>query len=145
MENVKRIPYGISNFTQVRNENLYYSDKTMFLEKMENAGHFLFIARPRRFGKSIFVSMMRAYYDINEKDNFDKYFSGLYVHEHPTKEMGQYQVLYLDFSQVGGNSKTAQANFEVYGCNQLERFAIAYSKYYDKNFVKEIKERITVC
>lgn len=143
MENVKLIPYGISNFLQVRKENKYYSDKTYFLEKMELAGNFLFIVRPRRFGKSIFVSMMRAYYDINEKHNFEKNFSGLYVYEHPTKEMGQYQVLFLDFSQVGGDSKTAQANFETYGCNQLDRFAIAYSRYYDKYFVNEVKEITT--
>lgn len=143
MENVKLIPYGISNFLQVRKENKYYSDKTMFLKKMELAGNFLFIVRPRRFGKSIFVSMMRAYYDINEKDNFDKIFDGLYVHEHPTKERGQYQVLYLDFSQVGGDSKTAEDNFEAYGCNQLDRFAITYSRFYSDSFVNEVSERKT--
>lgn len=61
MEDVKLIPYGVSDFKQVRKENLYYSDKTMFLERMERAGHFLFLTRPRRFGKSIYLSMMRAY------------------------------------------------------------------------------------
>lgn len=59
MENIKRIPYGVSNFRQVVDENLYYADKTMYLERMENTGNFLFLARPRRFGKSIFISMMR--------------------------------------------------------------------------------------
>ena len=63
MANVKLVPYGISNFLQVIKENKYYTDKTMFLEKLEIAGNFLFIVRPRRFGKSIFVSMMRTYYD----------------------------------------------------------------------------------
>ncbi len=139
MENVKLIPYGISNFQQVRNENLYYSDKTQFLAEMENAGHFLFIVRPRRFGKSIFVSMMRTYYDINEKDNFEKNFSGLYVYEHPTKEMGRYQVLFLDFSQVGGDSKIAEAKFEKYGCIQWNKFADNYSRFYEDGFVERVK------
>lgn len=53
MAEIKLIPYGISDFKQVRKENKYYSDKTMFLERMERAGNFLFLVRPRRFGKSI--------------------------------------------------------------------------------------------
>lgn len=141
MEDVKLIPYGVSDFKQVRKENLYYSDKTMFLERMERAGHFLFLTRPRRFGKSIYLSMMRAYYDINERDNFDNLFSGLYVHDHPTKERGRYQVLFLDFSQVGGDSTTAESRFEQYGCNELDRFAIQYASFYDENFVDDIKRR----
>ena len=82
--NFKRIPYGIADFKQVRNENLYFVDKTIFFEKMENAGHFLFLVRPRRFGKSLFLDMLETYYDINEKDNFQELFKGLYVAEHPT-------------------------------------------------------------
>ena len=55
----KLIPYGISDFAQVREEDKYYADKTMYLPKMEAAGNFLFLIRPRRFGKSLFLSMMR--------------------------------------------------------------------------------------
>ena len=66
----KRIPYGISDFKQVRQENKYLVDKTMYFERMERAGNFLFLVRPRRFGKSLFLNMLEAYYDINEKDNF---------------------------------------------------------------------------
>lgn len=138
MAKVKLVPYGISNFLQVRKEDKYYSDKTMFLKMMEDAGNFLFLTRPRRFGKSIFLSMMRAYYDINEKDNFDKNFGGLYVHEHPTPEWGKYQVLYLDFSQVTGDSHTVQQNFEQYGCGQWDDFAKRYARFYDKDFEKAV-------
>ena len=74
MASYKLIPYGISDFAQVREEDLYYVDKTMYLPKMEAAGHFLFLIRPRRFGKSLFLSMMRYYYDILEKDNFKSLF-----------------------------------------------------------------------
>ena len=58
MENVKRIPYGIASFEQVRNDNAYYVDKTMYLPMLEETGNYLFLIRPRRFGKSMFVSMM---------------------------------------------------------------------------------------
>lgn len=58
MENVKRIPYGIASFEQVRNDNAYYVDKTMYLPMLEETGNYLFLIRPRRFGKSLFVSMM---------------------------------------------------------------------------------------
>lgn len=89
----KRIPYGISNFKQVRRENKYLVDKTMFFEKMELAGNFLFLVRPRRFGKSLFLSMLEAYYDISEQDNFQELFKGLYVADHPTEYRNKYQVL----------------------------------------------------
>lgn len=143
MEKVKRIPYGVSNFLQVRKENLYYSDKTKFLNALETTGNFLFLVRPRRFGKSIFLSMVRAYYDVNEKDNFDENFSGLYIHEHPTEEMGKYQVFFLDFSQVGGDSKTAQDRFERYGCIQWDRFADNYARFYDDGFVDKVNSLST--
>lgn len=134
MENIKRIPYGVSNFRQAIDENLYYADKTMYLEKMENTGNFLFLARPRRFGKSIFISMMREYYDINERENFDKYFAGLYIHSHPTRDRAAFQVLFLDLSQVGGDSRSAHQMFEDYGCEQLNDFAKRYARFYDADF-----------
>lgn len=80
----KLIPYGICNFKQVRSENKYLVDKTMYFEQMELAGNFLFLVRPRRFGKSLFLSTLEAYYDINEKDNFETLFKGFYVADHPT-------------------------------------------------------------
>ena len=63
MENVKRIPYGVSNFVEVVEQNQYYVDKTMYLPLLEQQPSNLFFIRPRRFGKSIFLSMLRAYYD----------------------------------------------------------------------------------
>lgn len=69
MANVKLIPYGISDFRQIRRENKYYTDKTKYLSKLEFTGNFLFLTRPRRFGKSLFLSMMRCYYDVNMRDS----------------------------------------------------------------------------
>ena len=64
MEEAKRIPYGVSNFVEVVEQTQYYVDKTMYLPLLEEQPSNLFFIRPRRFGKSIFLSMLRAYYDI---------------------------------------------------------------------------------
>lgn len=77
MNQVKRIPYRISDFNRLRNENCYLVDKTMYLPLIEDMPNYLFLIRPRRFGKSLFLSMMRTYYDILQRDNFDKYFGDL--------------------------------------------------------------------
>ena len=113
MGNYKLLPYGISDYAQVKREGLFMVDKTKYLERMERAGHFLFLIRPRRFGKSMFLSMMEAYYDIEAKDNFDFLFGDTYVGSHPTAERNEYQVLRLDFSITGGNIDELHEN--VYG------------------------------
>ena len=84
MEKIKYLPYGISDFRQVRKEGKYFVDKTKYIPVMEETDNFLFLIRPRRFGKSVFLSMLRAYYDINERDNFQEEFAGLWIADHPT-------------------------------------------------------------
>ena len=103
MEEIKQVPYGVSDFVTVRERNLYYVDKTMYLSLLEQQPDNLFYIRPRRFGKSLFISMLQAYYDKAMTDRFDSLFGGLWVHEHPTSLRGRYQMLYLDFSRVGGD------------------------------------------
>ena len=137
---IKRIPYGISNFKQLREENKYLVDKTMFFEQMELAGNFLFLVRPRRFGKSLFLNMLEAYYDINEKDNFEKLFAGLYVADHPTENKNKYQVMHLDFSRVGSDVDQLQDNFDCYLGMRCESFARQYARFYSDDFLDEIKQ-----
>ena len=136
----KLIPYGISNFKQVRSENKYLVDKTMYFEKMEQAGNFLFLVRPRRFGKSLFLNMLEAYYDVNEKSGFEELFSGLYVADHPTENRNKYQVMHLDFSRVGSDVDRLQYNFDCYLSLRCESFAKAYAAFYPGNIVDEIKQ-----
>ena len=136
--NFKRIPYGIADFKQVRNENLYFVDKTIFFEKMENAGHFLFLVRPRRFGKSLFLDMLETYYDINEKDNFQELFKGLYVADHPTPEQGEFQVLHLDFSLVGSDLDNLYENFNTYCGQVMDSFIDTYQRYYSPQIVEKV-------
>ena len=135
----KRIPYGISSFKQVQEEGLYLVDKTMFFERMEQAGHFLFLVRPRRFGKSLFLNMLEAYYDINEKDNFQELFKGLYVADHPTEWRNKFQVLHLDFSQVGSEVERLDDSFNFYLSLCCENFAKEYARFYPSDFVDEVK------
>ena len=73
------MPYGISDYEKLIINDYYYVDKTMYLEKLENAGSFFFLFRPRRFGKTLFTSMMYYYYDINSKDKFDTLFKDTYI------------------------------------------------------------------
>ena len=136
----KQIPFGISDFKQVRKENKYLVDKTMFFEKMELAGNFLFLVRPRRFGKSLFLNMLEAYYDINEKDNFDELFKGMYVADHPTEYRNKYQVMHLDFSQVGSDVEHLQENFNYYLGVRCDAFAREYARFYPDYFIEEIKQ-----
>ena len=136
----KLIPYGISDFKQVREEGLYFVDKTMFFEQLELAGNFFYLVRPRRFGKSLFLNMLEAYYDINEKDNFDKLFQGLYVADHPTEYRNKYQVMHLDFSQVGSDVERLQDNFDFYLSISCESFAEKYARFYPEGFLDEVKQ-----
>jgi len=103
-----RIPYGVSNFEQIRTQNFLYVDKTHFIQKVE-AINCLVHLRPRRFGKSLFLSMLDCYYDLAAADKFDTLFKGLYVHENPTNDIHSYYMLRLHFS---GIQNTEMENLE---------------------------------
>ena len=141
MEKYKLLPYGISDYAQVKREGKYMVDKTMYLERMERAGNFLFLIRPRRFGKSMFLSMMESYYDIEAKDNFDLLFGDTYVGSHPTAERNEYQVLRLDFSKPGGNKDTIEENVNGYLDLMYGDFVSRYAKYYPENYVVEYNQQ----
>jgi hypothetical protein len=96
-----KIPYGVSNFGELRTNGYFYVDKTHFLPELENLGpRYLLFLRPRRIGKSLFVSLLEHYYDLGHADQFDALFGGLWIHRNPTPERHRYLVLSLDFSQV---------------------------------------------
>ena len=138
MEAVKGIPYGVARFEDVRNGSFYYVDKTMYLPLLEDTGNYLFLIRPRRFGKSVFVSMMQAYYDIAKADKFDGLFDGLWIHEHPTPLKNSFQVIYFDFSLVGTAGKGLEANFDFYCGMVMDSFIKRYKDYYDEDFCNKV-------
>ncbi len=143
MEKAKRIPYGVSNFIDIVQRNQYYVDKTMYIPKLEDEADALFFIRPRRFGKSLFISMMRAYYDIDKKDRFQELFGNLWIGTHPTENQGKYQVLYLDFSKIGGKIEQLEENFNAY-CNEcLDSFIETYQEYYPARVVENVYKAAT--
>lgn len=143
MSQVKGIPYGISDFNQMRNGNFYFVDKTMYLPLIEEMPSYLFLIRPRRFGKSLFLSMMHTYYDILQKDNFDKYFGDLWIGSHPTEQRNSFQVLFFDFSKAGYSLPGADlmSSFNEYCSIIINQFAHQYAPFYDADF-KETVENI---
>jgi hypothetical protein len=123
----------MSNFQELTLKNYYYVDKTEYIKKFEKTGRFLFLLRPRRFGKSLFLSMLQTYYDVSERENFSKYFAGTWIADHPTEERGTFQVLALDFSQVGGEFEQLEENFSEYICAKIDKFMDRYSAYYSEH------------
>lgn len=73
----KELPYGIQDFVQVIEQGFYYVDKTMFIPNLEEGYSNLFCIRPRRFGKSVLLSMLHAYYDCRTKDKFQEWFGDI--------------------------------------------------------------------
>ena len=141
MEETKRIPYGVSSFVEVVEQNQYYVDKTMYLPLLERQPNYLFLIRPRRFGKSIFLGMLRAYYDLAQKEKFIARFGNLWIGSRPTPLQGAFQVLYMDFSRIGGQGEELAQNFNDYCSMCVDNFASIYELYYYPGFVREMKEQ----
>ena len=135
----KRLPYGISDFTWIQNQNRFLTDKTMFIPKMEETGDFLYLIRPRRFGKSVFLTMIQAYYDIEKKDSFHTTFKDTWIEKQPTEKQGKYQVLFFDFSKAAAGKDGLEKNFNAYCETVLNGFAEKYAKYYQPSFLEEFK------
>ena len=129
---MKKIPYGIMNFKILIEENYYYVDKTMYLEKLEKMPDALINLRPGRFGKSLFESMMFYYYDINSKDLYKKLFKETYVYQNPTKGKNNYYILKFDFSGINENKENEELieSFKacvILGINDfIDRYNIKY-------------------
>ena len=129
-QQVKLVPYGVADFVTVIEQNLYYVDKTMFIPELEKQPRNLFFIRPRRFGKSIFLSMLYSYYDCTQSHKFQSLFGNLWIGQHPTPLQGKYQVLFLDFSQITGNIDKLETKFNSYLSINLDAFVRQYSDYY---------------
>ena len=136
----KQIPYGIQDFVQVITQNYYYVDKTMYIPKLEDSHNNLFCIRPRRFGKSVLLSMLHAYYDCRTKDKFQEWFGDLWIGKHPTPLQGRYQILHLDFSQVGGTIENLEEKFNFYLGVQLNGFVRDYLKFYSEKVQRQVEE-----
>lgn len=110
---MKKIPYGKCNFEDIRLQNMYYVDKSQFIREVEDSSDFFFFIRPRRFGKSLFLSMLENYYDMNRREKFDALFGDLWIGQHPTEQRNSYAVMRLDFSKVSSNLDECEESFNA--------------------------------
>ena len=140
MTKVKQLPYGVADFEYVMKENCYYVDKTMYIPLLEAQPNNLMFIRPRRFGKSLLLSMLKTYYDKAKKDQFEEIFGSLWIGKHPTPLMGRYQVMHLDFSQIGGTIDELEKKFDQYLRFMLNNFVRKYVDDYPDYFLKELLE-----
>ena len=138
MSEIKRIPYGVSDFQSIQRENQYYVDKTMFIPKIERT-NFVFLIRPRRFGKSLLLTMLQYYYDIRYRDKFPEIFHDTWIFENETKNRGQYLCLYFNFSAVSKTIDDLEENFNTY-CNQvINHFVEIYRDYIPEKSAEIVK------
>lgn len=135
----RMIPYGITDFARIRRENYYYVDKTMFIEEIERQPSYLFLIRPRRFGKSLTLIMLSAYYDVNYADQFEELFGGLYVGEHPTPLHNRFLIMRFNFANVNPNPGQLEENFDSYCKGIYDDFISRYAGYFDADFGEKMK------
>ena len=95
-----QFPYGLSDFGTLIRSGYWYQDRTDRLALIEDAGRQLIFLRPRRFGKSLLLSMLEHYYDLNRADEFSALFGTLAVGRAPTALHNRYFVMKWDFSLV---------------------------------------------
>ena len=83
---MKKLPYGISDYERLKENDYYYVDKTIYIEKLENiAEPYIMFLRPRKFGKTLFTSTLENYYDLKKKEKFENLFKDTYIGKNPTK------------------------------------------------------------
>jgi len=127
-ENMKKLPYGISNYERIVNEEYCYVDKTSYIEKLENLSepNIMFL-RPRKFGKTLFTSVLENYYDIQTADKFEKLFGHTYIGKHPTKLKNTYHILRFNFSGISTETiETTMQGFRENVENSIQDFIQKY-------------------
>ena len=99
---MKRIPIGLSDFKELIEENYYYFDKTKFIDEViKDGAKVKLFTRPRRFGKTLNMSMLKYFFDIEKKEENRKLFKDLYIEKTESfKEQGQYPVIFLSLKDL---------------------------------------------
>ncbi|MER2532162.1 MAG: AAA family ATPase [Candidatus Competibacter sp.] len=107
-----RFPYGIADFRKIREGDYFYVDRTDRIPLIEEVGSQLLFLRPRRFGKSLWLSTLESYYDLARADDFERLFGGLKIGQNPTPLRNRYFILNLNFSVVDpqGDSDAVRAS-----------------------------------
>ena len=129
------------NFVAIRKDNCYYVDKTRFIEKVEDANKFFFFIRPRRFGKSLTLSLLRHYYDINQKSLFEQLYGDLYIGKHPTPNHNKFLVLYLNFAVVYADLGNYRSSMDAICNTEFNYFCDVYEQYLPKGIKEEMNKK----
>lgn len=137
----KRIPYGMMNFIDVREDDCYYVDKTHYIPLIENANKYFFYIRPRRFGKSLTISMLHHYYNILEADKFEKWYGDLYIGKHPTPERNSYLIIYLNFAVVNAELNSYQQSLDAHCNTEFNFFCDVYAQYLPEGIKEEMNKK----
>lgn len=137
----KRIPYGMQNFEDVMERDCYYVDKTPFIEKIEESNMYFFFIRPRRFGKSLTLSMLENYYDINKKDKFESLFGKLYIGENPTPERNSYLILHLNFAMISAGLDNYKKGLDAHCSNKFNTFCSRYAHLLPPHTKEEMNQK----
>jgi Predicted AAA-ATPase/PD-(D/E)XK nuclease superfamily len=134
-----KIPYGESDFKGMMEGAYFYQDRTQFIEKLErwNSNYPVFL-RPRRFGKSLFISMLHHYYGVEHKNDFQKLFGNLYIGQHPTDSANNYMVLRFEFSRI--DTATHESTYKGFLTNVVSGARTFLGAY--KAFFSEEDKRI---
>ncbi|MFZ4660103.1 MAG: AAA family ATPase [Caldilineaceae bacterium] len=140
-----KLPYGVSNFTKLANEDYYFVDRTAYIAQLEQMNEpYLFFLRPRRFGKTLFVSMLQCYYGLEYAAQFVDIFGNYVIGQKPTPLANGYLVLKLDFSR--NNTQTRESTFIGFLENVkqgVSHFLSAYQAYYieaDQHYIFAAEE-----
>ena len=139
--NRKRLPYGMMNFADIRFDNYYYVDKTAFIPLIEQSDRFFFFIRPRRFGKSLTLSMLQHYYDVRTRDKFDALFGDLYIGKHPTPDRNTYLVLKLNFSGISGELHNYRQGLDAHCQTMFDYFCDIYADYLPQGIKEKLDEK----
>ena len=124
-----KMPYGISNYEELVTENYYYVDKTKYIEKLEELPEKrIMFLRPRKFGKTLFTSVLENYYDKNKKESFEKLYGNTYIGKNPTKLKNSYCILRFNFSGIDTSTEEATIRgFKKEVASSIEVFINRYN------------------
>ena len=125
---MKKLPYGVSDYEKLIEKNYYYVDKTEYIEKLENLAETnIMFLRPRKFGKTLFTSMIENYYDVNKKDKFQELFKETYIGKNPTEMKNSYYILRFNFSGIDTeNEETTMGGFKEKVTDSIQKFINRY-------------------
>ena len=137
----KRIPYGMMNFVDVRERDCYFVDKTRFIPMMEQSNMFFFFIRPRRFGKSLTMSMLHHYYDVLQKDKFEELYGELYIGKHPTEERNSYLIIHLNFAVVNAELNNYRKSLDAHCDSVFQNFCRRYAAFLPEYLLENLKHK----